>query len=152
MGITLERCYLGGLTSNISSHGQWRTLLTEKMLAMIFHRQQEGVEKLLSVLGRNDRTFMTPDVPLINQGCAILFIDPDGIRENWLSPSCYVSFSRGTNYYSNINQYHYISQRDEENQLPNFMGHLLRYPSTGRTTHRGWYYTSGLFQRSNCLW
>lgn len=91
-----------------------------------------GISKLLSVLGRDGRTFMTPDVPLISQGYAILFIDPDGIWENWLSPSCYVSFSRGTNYYSNINHYHYISQRDEENQLPDFMGHLLRYPSTER--------------------
>lgn len=70
----------------------------------------------------------------ISQDCAIFFTGQNGTLESWLSQDCYISFSRGINCYFNIkvNQYHYISQREKENQPPDFMGHLLKYPSTER--------------------
>lgn len=39
-----------------------------------------------------------------------------------MSQFCYVSFSRVTKCYSNINQNDYVSQKVEENLPPDFMG------------------------------
>lgn len=71
---------------------------------------------------------MTSDMPFTSWDSTVLFIDPGSILKDWLPHSCYVSFSRMTNCYFNIN--HYLRSQRNENQPLDFMEHTVRHSST----------------------